>query len=477
MPGCLQSLRDQDYPGEYEVIVVDNGSTDGTAEVARRLGAIVVHCLEKGVAFARQAGLESARGEIVVQCDADSVVPRNWLSKIARHFETHAEDVGLSGDAKYRGEPLWHRPLSLINRWLNQISYWCLRHPMSILAGNFAARREALIAVGGYDLAFPQCGDEFDLLLRLAKTGRISYDPHLMVETSSRRFRRRFWQFLLADTFYHTALGLLFHRLTGKPIKGSRRDVRDEALVVRTWPWASRLRFATPVVLVLLVGALAYGFFMPSAEAFGKLYFATKTHEKVVALTFDDGPNEPYTSQVLDILQQYDIKATFFVVGKNVAYYPETAKRIVAEGHVLGNHSWDHSALQPIVDVREVDLAKSQATIEKIAGVRPHLFRPPFGHKTPWQMEQLEKHGMVVVTWNVSANDPKQPPSSVIAERIIKHTKPGAIILLHDGNETIHGADRSNTIAVLPQIIDTLNKEGYTFVTVPELLKVDPYLR
>lgn len=227
---------------------------------------------------------------------------------------------------------------------------------------------------------------------------------------------------------------------------------------------------------MVISGTLVYGFFVPTSEAFGKVYYASKIHEKVVALTFDDGPNEPYTSQILDILHQYDVKATFFVVGRNVEYYPETTRRIIAEGHVVGNHSWNHSAVQPIVDRRDLDLARSQRAIKQVAGVEPHLFRPPFGRKTPWEMKQLRKQDMVVVTWSVSANDPRQPPPSVIAGRVVKRTKSGAIILLHDGNETIHGGNRTNTVAALPLIIEILTREGYTFVTVPELLKVDPYL-
>lgn len=227
LPRCLRSLRDQDYQGEYEVIVVDNGSTDGTAKVASRYGARVVHCSEKGVAYAREAGLQSARGEIVVQCDADSIMPSDWLSKIALHFLTCTEDAGLSGDVRYLGEPFWHRPFSIMNHWLNRITYRWLSRPMSILAANFAARREALIAAGGYNLDLPECGDEFDLLLRLKRIGRVSYNPHLIVETSSRRFHGRFWQFMLVDILFHTVLGLLFHRITKRPIKAVRKDVRE----------------------------------------------------------------------------------------------------------------------------------------------------------------------------------------------------------------------------------------------------------
>jgi peptidoglycan/xylan/chitin deacetylase (PgdA/CDA1 family) len=121
-----------------------------------------------------------------------------------------------------------------------------------------------------------------------------------------------------------------------------------------------------------------------------------------------------------------------------------------------------------------VDLA--QAAIYNVTGVRPHLFRPPYGRKTPWELEYVKRKGLVTVTWSVSANDPHKPPSDAITEKVLHAARPGAIILLHDGNGIKHGADRSRTVAALPQIIESLKAQGYTFVTVPEVLGISPYI-
>lgn len=471
LPKCLQSLREQDYDGEYEIIVVDNGSTDGTGEVARSYGVKVIHCARKGVVYARDAGARASRGDIIVQADADTIMPPDWLSRIVEHFSSHSEDIALSGDVTYINEPLWHKLFHLINRWSKKLSYYFVRYPITILASNFAMKREALLALAGYNLSLPYGGDEDDLLVRLKSLGHVAYDPSLIVKTSSRRFKGRFWQAILLDWFYHSIIALLLYRLAGIRQRGMRQDIRVEerrrpALLVA-------LQIAIPVLLIVI---LLYSFFVPTATVFGKVYYQEKTRDKVIALTFDDGPNEPYTSQILDILDLYGIKATFFIIGKNVEYYPQVAQNIVARGHVVGNHSWSHRELDVVVDLKEIEIERAQATIENIVGVKPRLYRPPFGRKTPWELEKVHKLGMITVTWSVSARDPAQPPANTIAQRIVRNTKPGAIILLHDGKGTIHGASRSKTVAALPEILETLQAQGYSFVTVPELLKVSPYL-
>jgi peptidoglycan/xylan/chitin deacetylase (PgdA/CDA1 family) len=214
----------------------------------------------------------------------------------------------------------------------------------------------------------------------------------------------------------------------------------------------------------------------PTSNVYGKTYARVASTQKAIALTFDDGPNEPYTSQILDILSSYGVKATFFVVGENVEYYPDVARRIVAEGHVLGNHSYTHRAFTEfdVPDYSELD--RAQSVIYQTTGVKPRLFRPPYGRKTPWELEYVKKKGLITVTWSDSANDPHKPPSDIIEKRILQHVHPGVIILLHDGNGTKHDSDRSQTVAALPKIIESLEAEGYTLVTIPELLQVSPYI-
>jgi peptidoglycan/xylan/chitin deacetylase (PgdA/CDA1 family) len=237
-------------------------------------------------------------------------------------------------------------------------------------------------------------------------------------------------------------------------------------------------------LVVIIVFLIAYGYFVPASPVFGKVYYKATSTENVVALTFDDGPNEPYTSEILDILASHNIKATFFVVGKNVELYPETTGRIIAEGNVVGNHSYSHNANHALTEYGAKDLERAQETIDNTVGIRPHLYRPPHGKKSPWELEAVKKGGLIEVTWSVSANDQHvlaflgEPSPETFAREIVSRTNPGEIILLHDGCGTLHDtvkADKSLTIKALPLIIEQLQTRGYRFVTVPELLNVPAY--
>jgi len=470
---CLRSLKGQDYNGEYEIIVVDNGSSDSTAQIASNLGAKVVLCPQRGVVYAREAGFRASCGEIIVQADADTTYPSDWLSRIVEHFSSHPEAIAVAGDVRYVDSPLWAKPLQFFRRLVNILSFHLLEKPASCLACSFAFCRRALMSAGGYNTRLPFVGDEHDLLVRLSKIGRIIYDHHLVALTSSRRFRGRFWQYLFGDTFYRTLVEQILFKLTAKSLTGSRAYPREE---YRRQPY-HRPRWAWSIgVISILIGVLGWGYFSPAADVFGETYARVASPQKVIALTFDDGPNEPYTSQILDILDSYGVRTTFFVVGENVEYYPDVARRIVAEGHILGNHSYSHRAFTEFDVPDYLELDRAQSVIYQICGVRPHLFRPPFGRKTPWELEYVKRKGLVVVTWSDSANDPNTPSSTTIQRRILQHAHPGAIILLHDGNGLKHGSDRSQTVAALPEIIETLQSQGYTFVTVPELLQTQAYL-
>ena len=245
-------------------------------------------------------------------------------------------------------------------------------------------------------------------------------------------------------------------------------------------------RLAARVLLlpILLLALVAYGYFIPTSPVFGKVYYEVATREKIVALTFDDGPNEPYTSRVLDILASHNIKVTFFIVGKNVELYPEIARRITAAGHVVGNHSYSHNANHALTEYGARDLERAQETIYNTIGVIPHLYRPPYGRLSPWELQAVKKRGMIEVTWSVSVNDQHvlaylgEPSPGNFAKEVVSRTEPGEIILLHDGYGTLHDtakADKSLTVKALPLIIEQLQAKGYRFVTVPELLNVPAY--
>lgn len=470
LASCLSSIKKQDYRGNYEVIVVDNGSHDRTAEIARSFGARLISYPQKGVVFARQKGADLAEADIIVQADADSVFPENWLSTIARNFNNR-NIIALSGPVKYMRAPFWVSLNNLLHILINWLYFKLFHRPLVIRAANFHFRRQAFQEIGGYNISIPTYGDEHDFFVRLNKKGKVKYEPGLIVYTSARRFKKGFLYYIFVDFFYRIIVNYIAYHLRGCYISVKRDDIREEP------PKARRIvRGVQILVSSMLVGFLLYGFFVPSSQAFGKVVVKGKSSDKIVALTFDDGPNEPYTSQMLDILRNYGVPATFFLLGKNVEYYPDTARKILAEGHVLANHSYTHSRLALMEGPKYTELDIAQKTIEKVTGVKPRIFRPPYGEKTPWLLDYIKGKGLVTITWDVSANDPNVKDPYVIADRIISKAKPGSIILLHDGRGIQHGFDRSPTVSALPMIIDALLEEGYTFVTVPELLRVSPYL-
>jgi peptidoglycan/xylan/chitin deacetylase (PgdA/CDA1 family) len=197
------------------------------------------------------------------------------------------------------------------------------------------------------------------------------------------------------------------------------------------------------------------------------------TEPKQVALTFDDGPYGTSTQQVLDILQKKHVPATFFVVGQNVAKYPELAKEIVQDGYEIGNHTFTHPHLSPnTLDVTLSEIASTDAIIASTTGVHTKLFRPPYGSLASTSKEAIEARGYTIVMWNVDPQDwdYKNSPAFRIIRRVLAHPKPKMIIVLHDGRDTHINYPRQNLIKALPRIIDALKARGYTFVTVSTIL-------
>jgi len=188
---CLQSLKKQDYTGEYEVIVVDNESGDGTAAVARSLGASVVCCEGKdGIAQVRQTGADAVQGDIIVQADADTVYPPQWLTAIARQFTSHPEAVALAGRYYYT-ESLWWAGIEYTVRLgINRATAALLGRPLVISGATFAFRKSAFQEINGYHgLTFS--ADQYGISSRLGKAGKVLYDKDLIVHTSPRRVARK----------------------------------------------------------------------------------------------------------------------------------------------------------------------------------------------------------------------------------------------------------------------------------------------
>ncbi|WP_338285936.1 polysaccharide deacetylase family protein [Luteolibacter sp. LG18] len=185
---------------------------------------------------------------------------------------------------------------------------------------------------------------------------------------------------------------------------------------------------------------------------------------KYIAITFDDGPHASNTPRLLDMLRARNIKATFFCVGQNVAEYPQICRQIVAEGHEIANHSWNHPLLTKLSDAQYHDqITKTHEAIIRATGVTPHLLRPPYGALTQRQREwAYSEYGYPTVLWSVDPFDWKRPGAAAVTSRILSGTTPGGIILAHD----IH----AQTIDAMPATLDTLLSRGYKFVTVSQLL-------
>lgn len=195
------------------------------------------------------------------------------------------------------------------------------------------------------------------------------------------------------------------------------------------------------------------------------------THQKRVALTFDDGPDPRFSNDVLDVLKQYNVPATFFVLGSKAVANPEIVKRMQNEGHVIGNHTYAHPNLVKESDLGlEREVTRTEDALNDIIGYRTKLFRPPYGFLYNELVEKLSEMNYYVIAWSVDSLDWQEDPPEVIASNVVDNIHPGAIILMHDGAES--GGNRTNTIESLHQIIPKLQEQGYEFVTVPELLNI-----
>lgn len=202
------------------------------------------------------------------------------------------------------------------------------------------------------------------------------------------------------------------------------------------------------------------------------VYFSGPRTGKMVALTFDDGPDHNYTLQILDILKREHIHATFFCVGSMVRNSPDVLRRIYAEGHTVGNHSWNHPLMtqlsQSAVDFQ---LNATDQIIEQTIGVRPLLFRPPYGALTSSLKLHLHEEGYTIVNWSVDTRDWAGPSSDTILSTVKREIYPGGIILQH----CLGGPQLKNSVAALPYIIDYLRQNGYQFVTIDQMFHIPAY--
>jgi len=210
----------------------------------------------------------------------------------------------------------------------------------------------------------------------------------------------------------------------------------------------------------------------PTAQVYGRTFIGLERGSPCIALTYDDGPNDPCTLRLLEVLDRYSVKATFFVLGQFVRQKPEIVRALAAAGHVIGNHSWDHPRL---IFASEAELRhqveQTQSAIVDACGVTPTLFRPPYGGRRPGTLQTVRALGLEPVMWNVTCYDWKPTSSEKVFAHAQRQIRGGDVLLMHDGDQRGMGADRGHTVEATERVVQHCKSQGYQFVTIPEMMK------
>jgi peptidoglycan/xylan/chitin deacetylase (PgdA/CDA1 family) len=231
-----------------------------------------------------------------------------------------------------------------------------------------------------------------------------------------------------------------------------------------------------PLVLGAASAALVsagYQTMSPRGQWYGRTFTGLPRPCRKIALTFDDGPNDPYTSQLLEVLARHAVTATFFMLGQFVQRRPDLARAVAEAGHAVGNHTFSHPNLIFLAAARvKAEIEKCEQALEDAIGRRSTLFRPPFGGRRPASLRVARSLALEPVMWNVTSFDWRAPSAGYIEERVTTRVRGGDVILLHDGHHVQMGADRSMTVSATERIIVRLKEKGYDFCTITEMMQL-----
>ncbi|HKI27328.1 MAG TPA: polysaccharide deacetylase family protein [Candidatus Sulfotelmatobacter sp.] len=218
--------------------------------------------------------------------------------------------------------------------------------------------------------------------------------------------------------------------------------------------------------------AAGYQSMSPTGQWYGRTFIGVAPGSKQLALTYDDGPNDPHTLRLLEVLAKHNVHATFFLIGRYVQQRPDIAREVVKAGHVIGNHTLTHPllTLKGNAEIRR-ELAECRSALHDAIGPHSNLFRPPFGGRRPAVLRIARELGLEPVMWNVTGYDWNAPPAAVIERKVAKQMRGGDVILLHDGGHKHMGADRSQTVLATDHLIARYKESGCEFVTVPRMMQ------
>ena len=224
-----------------------------------------------------------------------------------------------------------------------------------------------------------------------------------------------------------------------------------------------------PLLFIVYSLILFYGCYYVGSNFFIKIICSATTDQKEIAISFDDGPSSNYTTEILQLLKQDNVKATFFCIGNRIAGNESILKKIKEEGHIIGNHSYSHHFWFDIFSSKKMldDLKKMDQETERVIGMLPKLFRPPYGVTNPNLKKAIIKGDYIPVGWSVRSMDTVIRNEKKLLDKINRSLKPGAIFLFHDTSKT--------TVNVLPEFIREVKNKGYHIIPLDKLLHLNPY--
>jgi peptidoglycan/xylan/chitin deacetylase (PgdA/CDA1 family) len=216
---------------------------------------------------------------------------------------------------------------------------------------------------------------------------------------------------------------------------------------------------------------LGYGSMAPKSQWFGRTFTGKPDAARQIALTFDDGPNDPHTLDLLEVLAQHGAKATFFMIGRYVRLWPKIAEAVARAGHAIGNHTYSHPNLIfcPRARIR-LELEECARALTDVVGEHSRLFRPPFGGRRPAVLQVARELGLQTVMWSAAGFDWKAKPAAGIEAQVARRARGGDVVLLHDGGHLAPHAGRAQTVIAARRLIQHYRERGFALVTVPEMM-------
>ncbi len=519
----LEGLAAQEWDRPWEVILADNGSSDGSVSLFQAFAAahprpetgkgpawrVIDASAEAGKPYALNLAIAATAAPAVAFCDADDVVGAGWLAAMGTALQTHP--IVASRIDFDRLNPGWigRSRGALQQTGLEAIGF--LPDRVHAGGGTLGLQTRVVDTVGGFDRAFAYLEDT-EFTLRAQDAGfAITFVPEAVMHVRARdalqpifrqsynwgrsemqlvaRYRDRApfeggwghylgrWRQLLR---HHLRQGLRPPADTGAPGFMSAVWLRSGAGRL-SGQFVGMIRHGVPPYRPLGAPPPGAGLLRRRLDRLRAAAFPTvtgaRTGAPVAAITFDDGPDPETTPAVLEVLARHGAKATFFLIGTRAAQHPELVARIVAEGHAIGNHSWDHPALPTLSAAGARDqLRRAQAAITAAApGTAVTLMRPPYGDQSLASYRAARRQGLTPVIWSVVGADWADEDGATIAARILQGLHPGAIVLLHDSLGSFSDErhrDRGPMLAALDAVLAARPESGpgWRFVTVPALL-------